>query len=349
VAAPDRTRAVRRPGAKRRRGASEEDEVPLTEAQAACLAALRRGFVTKTEIAVETRRDLREVSSALGALNRAGLIDPDPDGRFRWRTSGRGRACAIRVVAEPRRRGPKRLATAAAGSSAARLLDELHRPMRGAELARRLGLTTQRIRQLVVKLYAQGLVRLGDRRKVLFLVARSGDRTALLCPRAERALSAFPEEAPTTAAKLSVRTRVPKADMEEALARLLDGGLIEPAGSSRGAAAYRLSAKGRRHFQRRASGRRADPAPLKVKSDRVRAVLTHLAEQGPARIADVRRALGVPAKSMNALMQYLKRRGLARKTGMDLHAPYGLTAEGEAQLEELSRRSPETALAHRRR
>jgi DNA-binding IclR family transcriptional regulator len=311
--------------------------------------ALRRGFVTKTGIAVETRRDLREVSLALGALKRAGLIEPDPDGRSRWRTSSRGRACAVRIVAEPRRRGPKRPTTVAAGSSAARLLDELDRPMRGAELAQRLGLTTQRIHQLVVKLHARGLVRLGDRRKVLFLVARSGDRTALLSPFAERVLSAFPEEAPTTAAKLFVRTRVPKADMEEALARLLDGGLIEPAGSSRGAAAYRLSAKGRRHFQRHASGRRADPAPLKVKSDRVRSVMAHLAEQGPVRIADVRRALGIPAKSMNALMQYLKRRGLARKTGTDLHAPYELTSEGETQLEELSRRSPEAASAHRRR
>jgi len=48
--------------------------------------------------------------------------------------------------------------------------------------------------------------------------------------------------------------------------------------------------------------------------------------------------LGLPPKSMNALMQYLKRKRFVEKNGRELHAPYSLTAEGLAALAEMTRR-----------
>jgi len=48
--------------------------------------------------------------------------------------------------------------------------------------------------------------------------------------------------------------------------------------------------------------------------------------------------LNIPQKSMNGLMQYLKRKQLVKKNGRDLHAPYSLTAEGIAALREMTRR-----------
>jgi Mn-dependent DtxR family transcriptional regulator len=78
---------------------------------------------------------------------------------------------------------------------------------------------------------------------------------------------------------------------------------------------------------------------LKVKSDRVRSVLSYLAEQGEARIKEVRDGLAISQASMNALMQYLKRKGLVRKIRRDLSAPYELTSEGRDILREMSRRA----------
>jgi hypothetical protein len=41
---------------------------------------------------------------------------------------------------------------------------------------------------------------------------------------------------------------------------------------------------------------------------------------------------------MNALMQYLKRKHLVKKTGQEFNAPYSLTDEGHAALAEMTRR-----------
>jgi predicted ArsR family transcriptional regulator len=126
---------------------------------------------------------------------------------------------------------------------------------------------------------------------------------------------------------------------------LYEKGLVEAVGSSRGHALYRLAAEGRAHFQRRASARRAEPVPLKVKSDRVRSVLSYLAERGEARIKDVRDALSISQASMNALMQYLKRKGLVRKISCELSAPYELTTEGHDILIEMFRRDQKQSLS----
>jgi hypothetical protein len=59
---------------------------------------------------------------------------------------------------------------------------------------------------------------------------------------------------------------------------------------------------------------------------------------GELRIIDVTNRLDIPRQSMNALMQYLKRKRLVKKNGRELFAPYFLTAEGLAALTEMRRR-----------
>jgi len=81
---------------------------------------------------------------------------------------------------------------------------------------------------------------------------------------------------------------------------------------------------------------KADLPPLPVKSDRVRLVLAHLAEHGPTRTHHIGMALGIPRAFINALMQYLNRKGLVRKSGTDLHAPHEITAVGGATLRDMT-------------
>jgi hypothetical protein len=46
--------------------------------------------------------------------------------------------------------------------------------------------------------------------------------------------------------------------------------------------------------------------------------------------------LRVPRQSINALMQYLKRKHLVEKVGQEFNAPYSLTDEGRAALAEMT-------------
>ena len=77
--------------------------------------------------------------------------------------------------------------------------------------------------------------------------------------------------------------------------------------------------------------------PLAVKSDRVRNVLSYIAAQGTARIKEVGNALEIPRRSVNALMQYLKRIDLVQKSNGERLAPYELTSKGRQTLEEMIR------------
>ena len=319
------------------------ERVQLTVSEAACLDAVKDGLNGKTKIAVETKRDLKTVAKVLEKLSRARLVGRT--GSRRWRPTKRGRHCVVRVVPDPeRRRGGKPFGRLVAGSAAERLLNTLDRPMRGVELVERLGVTPQRVHYLIVRLHAQGRVKLGDRGKILHIVARSDDPSLLLTHDEERILSALPDEAATTVPRLAAGARMLSARATNAVDHVYEKGLVEEAGSIRGHTLYRLAAEGRAHFQRRASARRAEPAPLKVKSDRVRSVLSYLAERGGARIKDVRDALGISHASMNALMQYLKRLGLVRKISCELSAPYALTTEGRDILREMFRRDQEQPL-----
>jgi DNA-binding MarR family transcriptional regulator len=65
-------------------------------------------------------------------------------------------------------------------------------------------------------------------------------------------------------------------------------------------------------------------------------VLSAILDAGALRIRDVTNDLRVPRQSMNALMQYLKRKQLVEKVGQEFDAPYSLTDEGRAVLAEMT-------------
>ena len=132
---------------------------------------------------------------------------PRPGRQYKWRPTKRGRSCAIRAVPDPERRlGGKAFGRLVPGSTAERLLDALDRPMRGAELLERLGVTRQRVHQLIVKLHAQGRLKLDEQGKVFHIIARSDDPTILLTWEEERLLSVLPDEEPTSVTKITAAT-----------------------------------------------------------------------------------------------------------------------------------------------
>jgi predicted transcriptional regulator len=94
-----------------------------------------------------------------------------------------------------------------------------------------------------------------------------------------------------------------------------------------------------KHPQYIPSAAHAQAPRLPVESDRVRKVLSAIFDSGELRIRDVTTTVSVPHQSINALMQYLKRKRLVKKRGPDLHSPYALTAEGIAALAEMTRHS----------
>jgi DNA-binding MarR family transcriptional regulator len=210
--------------------------------------------------------------------------------------------------------------------------------MSGSELASELRITKQRVHQLVVKLYGMGHVRLGDRESILHIVARKDDAVPLLSRDEQRVFSAVAEEYDTTVGKIKRLVGCSEAEVENTLRRLVQMAFVAENKKVDGSRRYQITKTGSLHPQYRQSGARADPPPLPVRSDRVLAVLSLLAERGFAQIIDVRDALRVPHQSINALFQYLKRKGLVRKEGEGRRAPYALTGEGQEALTELHHR-----------
>ena len=153
---------------------SKARNLVLTKSQAACLIALRRRKDSKPEIAIQAKLDLTKTATGLKALARIGLARQNQSKR--WHATTSGKTCRFKIVSDrPRRNsgfpGP--------GPGALRLLQLLDRPMRGSEIAEELGLSHQRVRQLVIKLHAQGRVSFGDPDKPFWIVMRAGDKTLL--------------------------------------------------------------------------------------------------------------------------------------------------------------------------
>ncbi|MEF2553578.1 helix-turn-helix domain-containing protein [Aurantimonas sp. A2-1-M11] len=175
---------------------------------------------------------------------------------------------------------------------------------------------------------ALDLVRIGDPDRPLHILARTDDPSLLLRVSEEAVLSAFPETDGTTISKIAGATHRPPAETASVIESLVEKGLVEIAGRSRDAALHRLTPAGRGNGQRNPAARTADLPALPVRSDRVRQVLAHLVRHGPARTRSIAEELEIPRISMNALMQYLKRKELVRKTADELHAPYEITTAG---------------------
>jgi DNA-binding MarR family transcriptional regulator len=303
----------------------------LTESQAACLVALRHHKKFKTEIAMQAELDLHKTAKALEKLEELGLARRgETDG---WHPTGRGRKCRFKTVPDRIRRG-----STLPGPGARRLLEALDRPMRGRELAARLSITLQRVHQLVVKLHAQGLVKVGDREEILRVVSRSDDKTILLSRDEARVLSAIPDAYATNATKIRLAASLPQKSVQQILDRFVARNFIAALDGFADDTVYRITAAGSRHPQRDPRARRAQAPRLPVESDRVHAVLSAILDARSLRIRDLRDALEIPYASINALMQYLKRKALVQKTSRDRHAPYSLTDKGLDALTEMTRR-----------
>ena len=310
---------------------SKAGELVLKKSHAACLAALRQHKEAKAQIAIQARLALDKASKGLRELERLGLAQRDEMNR--WRTTKRGRRCRFKVIPDRTRRN-----SATTGPGGRRLLALLDRPRRGDELAEMLGITSQRVHQLVVKLHAHGHVRLGDSERPLLIVSRTNDKTPLLLRNEERVLSAVPAEYVTSAKKIRLAAGLPEKQTQKIIEQFLASGFIEECAGLHGDPVYRVTAAGREHPQFSQSARRAQPPRLPVESDRVFTVLSAILDAGSMRINEARDTLKIPHDSIRALMQYLKRKALVQKTDQALLAPYELTDKGQEALAEMLRR-----------
>jgi Mn-dependent DtxR family transcriptional regulator len=303
----------------------------LTESQTACLIALRNGKVSKPDIAIQAKLDLRKTAAALGALARLQLAKQGQ--AKKWHATARGKRVRFKTIPDRPRRN-----SGIPGPGGRRLLKLLDRPMHGNEIVERLGVSQQRVRQLVIKLYAQGRVTFGDQENPFWIIRRVNDRTPLLSRTEERVLSAIPREYVTNAAKIRLAARMPDNKVQKILVELIAGRFVEEFEGFQGIRVYRLTEAGKNHPQRNQTARGAAMPRLPVESDRVRKVLSIILDSGALRIRDVTNILRIPRQSINALMQYLKRKHLVKKTGPEFEAPYSLTDEGRAALAEMTRR-----------
>lgn len=303
----------------------------LTEAQSACLAALGLNKNSKTQIAIEAKLDLKKATAALEKLRELGLAERGEMNR--WVLTRRGKHCLFETIPDKVRRG-----SSLPGPSARRLLAVLDRPMRGSELAEKMGITLQRVHQLVVKLYAIGLVKLGDLENILEVVSRNKDKTVLLSRSEARVLSAIPDAYATDFAKIKLAVVLPEKSVQRILDGLVARHFVAALDGLNDRRNYQITAAGLKHPQRHQNKRVAHPPRLPVESDRVHAVLSAMRDARSLRIRDLKVALEIPHASINALMQYLKRKALVQKTGRELAAPYSLTNKGLDTLTEMERR-----------
>jgi predicted transcriptional regulator len=302
----------------------------LTKSQAECLIALQHGKASKAEIAIMTKLDLLKTSDALRALNGLGLAKQDRT--TAWHVTARGKVCIFDTVPDRQRRN-----SSVPGPAARRLLEVLDRPMRGRDIAERLGVTHQRVHQLTIRLHAQGRVSFGDLRNPSWIVMRTGDNTPFLSRDEERVLSAIPPEYATNTTKIRLAAHMSEGDVHKALERLIGDRFVEACEGFQGNRLYRITAAGLKHPQCDQAARRAQAPRLPAKSDRIRKVLSAISDSEALRIIDVANILGVPHQPLNALIQYLKRKQLVKKTSQEFSAPYSLTDEGRAALAEMTR------------
>lgn len=303
----------------------------LIESQAACLTALRDHKHRQLEIAINGKLDLKKTHTALRALARLGLAKQGQTKK--WHVIGRGKNGRFRIVPDRTRRNYDQ-----PGAAGTRLLRLLNRPMRVNEIAEKLAVTPQRVRQLVAKLHAQGRVAFGDPEKPFWVVMQAGDKTSLLSYEEERVLSVIPEEYTTTATKIRIAARLSGNMVEQILDSLINRRFVAASEGLRGNPEYRITRAGLRHPQCSDCGTKAQRSRLPVESDRIRDVLAAILDAGELRIRDVTAVLGIQHQSINALMQYLKRKQLVAKVRQELHAPYSLTAKGHAALAEMTLR-----------
>ena len=191
---------------------------------------------------------------------------------------------------------------------------------------------------MLLKLHALGRIVFVDPDHPSWLIKRSDDERAVLGRDEARVLSAVPAEWGANVSNLRTANALARCDVERILDRLIEGRLVEAVESPSGAPAFRLSAAGLQHPLYVPPRRPTPPARLPVRSDRIRLVLQTIADAGALRIRDVKDETKISQNSINALMQYLKRKKLVAKPGPEFEAPYSLTEQGRRVLAEMALR-----------
>lgn len=311
--------------------------ISTSASEAACLEALRSGIERKVLIALRARLNLPQTTRALETL--ASLDLATINGNYTWGLTPRGKAADITIAPAVRTPGRPQTTELVPGSSATHLLALLDRPRRGAELVTLLGVTRQRVHQLVVALAARGLVRLCDPNYPTFVIALMDDSSTLLRQEQERVLSAFPENAATTLSKITLATHMHRSKVAAIAESLREAVLIEKIGIATYGDLYQLTTAGSTHWQRSTTARPAERPPPPFRSHRVRGVLSYLEMQGPTRTRDVGLRLGIPQPSINALMQHLKRKNAVRVQSGSRLAPHELTPDGREMLAAMKRQA----------
>jgi DNA-binding MarR family transcriptional regulator len=308
----------------------------LPSAEAACLQLLRAGFERRSAIALRRGHSVQRIGRALVTLSDLRLATKAEDGL--WGLTALGRAVTFSVLPEFGTRGRRPLRTVVPDSTAARLLALLETPRHRADLPRLPGVSRERVRQMVVAQSAAGRIRGAGSKDPIFVLALADDPVALLTYAQERVLSAFAEEKPTTLSRLAAVAHRSPAVMARIADFLRDVGLIEEAGRATYGTLWRLTEAGRSHWQRSPDVAEAEDPPLMYRSGRIANVLAYLVDQGESRTVEVARALDIPPQSTNALMQYLKRRGMVRVRSDASRSPYAPTVEGRELLAATTRR-----------
>jgi DNA-binding IclR family transcriptional regulator len=134
-----------------------------------------------------------------------------------------------------------------------RLLALLDRPRGGAELSALLGVTRQRVHQLVVALCARGLIRTADPNHPTFGIALKDDPSTLLRQDQARVLSAFPATKATTLSKIALAANMYAGKTATIAEVLRNSGLIEKIRSATFGDLYQLTTLGSAHWQRSAT------------------------------------------------------------------------------------------------
>ena len=245
----------------------------LTQSQAACLVALQHRKGSKAEIAILAKLDLLKTAAALRVLMRLGLARQDRANA--WHTTARAKTGRFEIVPDRPRRN-----SGVPGPGARRLLEVLDRPMRGREIAEKLGVTYQRVHQLTIRLHAQGRVTFGDPDNPLWIVMRTGDKTPFLSRDEERVLSAIPPEYATNAAKIRLAARMPENKVQQTLERLIATRFVKACEGFQGNQLYGITAAGLKHPQRGQSVRHAQAPRLPVESNRIRKALSAILDAG---------------------------------------------------------------------
>ena len=292
---------------------------------------LRARRETIQEIALAARLNRPEAVAALEGLASMGLAGIC--NLKCWHATPLGKKCQFRILPEMTTEDDASLPKAMRPSPAAqRLLDILERPMRGSQIAKALGVTPQAVRFMLEKMIAKGLVRLANPGNPMELVARSDDNFAFLPLDEVKVLAGIPDSGATDIKRLLMATKLDETRLMEILVGFIKSEILETEYGFSNEPNLRLTETGRAHPQRNTRKSRAAVPQLPVRSDRVHTVLVTIQKAGSMRILELRDQLHISQNSINALIQYLKRKQLVAKCNPDMFSPYELTGKGQELL-----------------